>query len=211
MGPHVITRRQLLSRAAALGSAAFVLTAESGRAQQTATPTLPTDALSQPKPGGTLRIGKPEDILLAGVPHALVPGNLPLYNLVYDRLVKYDQQFQAQPQLASGWSWSSDYRELTLQLRGDVTFHTGRPFTSEDARFNLERLRDAAAGSQMRNYAQLMRVATPASDRLVISYDAPVRSSFDALALTYMADSQTLDQVRTGGPVVGTGPFQFQE
>jgi len=42
-----------------------------------------------------------------------------------------------------------------------VTFHTGRPFTSDDVRFNLEHLRDPAAASQWLNYARLMHISTP--------------------------------------------------
>jgi len=158
-----------------------------------------------------LRIGKPDDLVVAGAPYVLIPGNIPLYNLVYNTLISYDQQLRPQPQLASSWTWSPDFLQLTLQLRSDVTFHSGRPFTSDDARFNLERLRDPSVGSQVRNYAQLMHVETPAPDKLVISFDSPVRSSFDALALTYMADPQTVDQISAGGPFIGTGPFRFQE
>jgi peptide/nickel transport system substrate-binding protein len=200
----VITRRALMLRAIVLGSAALPVSAWTCQAEQTGAP-LPS------KSGGTLRIGKPEDIIPRGAPHVLPPGNTPLYNLVYNTLVRYDQQFHPQPELATAWEWSADFLQLTLKLRPDVTFHSGRPFTSDDARLNLERLREPSVGSQLRNYAQLMHVASPAPDELVITYDAPARSSFDLLALTYMADPQTVDQVTEGGPFIGTGPFQFQE
>ncbi len=130
--------------------------------------------------------------------------------MIYDTLLAYDEQFNIQPRLATGWAWSSDLRELTLRLRSDVAFHSGRPFTSDDARFNLERVRDPSDGSQWQNYAQLMEVTAPTPDVLVIRYDAPVRSSVDALVLTYMADPQTLDQIASGGPFIGTGAFKFQ-
>ena len=45
----------------------------------------------------------------------------------------------------------------------------------------------------------------------MIDYVVPVRSSFDALTLTFMADPQTLDQSRSGQDFVGTGPFVFDE
>ena len=123
----------------------------------------------------------------------------------------YDREFNLRPRLATDWTWTSDFRQLTLQLRQGVRFHTGRAFTSDDAKFNLERLRDPSVGSQLRNYAELMHVAAPSPDKLVITFDAPARSSFDALYLTYMADPQTLDQTRDGRRFVGTGPFRFHE
>jgi peptide/nickel transport system substrate-binding protein len=153
----------------------------------------------------------PADILANGVPYLLAPGNYPLYNLVFDTLLVYDQQLNPQPRLATSWTWSPDFLQLTLQLRPGVTFHTGRRFTSDDVRFNLERLRDPALASQWLNYAKLMQIATPSPDTVVITYQAPAPSTLDALALTFMADPQTLGQTAAGAQFVGTGPFRFQE
>ncbi len=156
-------------------------------------------------------MGMSGDIVANGVPYLFLPGNYPLYNLVYDTLLVYDQQLNPQPRLATSWTWSPDFRQLTLQLRPGVTFHTGRPFTSDDVRFNVEHLRDPAVASQWLNYANLMQISTPAPDIVVINYDAPARSSFDALAFTYMADRETVGQSSGGAQFVGTGPFRFQE
>jgi peptide/nickel transport system substrate-binding protein len=153
----------------------------------------------------------PADILATGVPYLLAPGNYPLYNLVYDTLLVYDQQLTPQPRLATSWTWSPDFLQLTLQLRPDVTFHTGRPFTSEDVRFNLEHVRDPVVASQWLNYAKLMQISTPSPDTVVISYQAPAPSTLDALTQIYMADPQTLGQTTAGAQFVGTGPFRVQE
>jgi peptide/nickel transport system substrate-binding protein len=156
-------------------------------------------------------MGRLEDILVAAVPHLLAPANFQIDNLIYDTLIEYDDQLVPRPRLATSWEWSPDSQRLSLKLRPGVRFHTGRPFTSEDAKFNLERLRDPSVGSQFRGYANLMHVSAPAPDTLVIDYDAPMRSSFDAVTLTFMADPQSIDQSSTGSSFVGTGPFVFQE
>jgi peptide/nickel transport system substrate-binding protein len=174
--------------------------------------TAPTPSGSQTlRAGSALRVGRLEDISLVGIPHLLAPANFQISNLIYDTLIEYDDQLVPQPRLATSWEWSPDFLQLSLQLRSGVRFHTGRPFTSDDARFNLERLRDPSVGSQLRNYAKLMTIMTPAPDQLVIGFDAPMRSSFDAVTLTFMADPQTIDLSRTGQQFVGTGPFTFQE
>src|SRR5262249_49488546 len=141
----------------------------------------------------------------------LAPSNFQISNLIYDTLIVYDDQLVPQPRLATSWAWSPDFRQLSLQLRPGVKFHTGRPFTSDDAKFNLERLRDRSVGSQFRAYAEAMDISTPAPDKLVINYQTPIRSSFDAITLTFMADPQTIDQSRNGQNFVGTGPFVFKE
>jgi peptide/nickel transport system substrate-binding protein len=61
------------------------------------------------------------------------------------------------------------------------------------------------------NYASQMQLETPDPSTLVIKYDAPRISSFDALAGTFMGDPETLDQTRNGSAFVGTGPFRVKE
>jgi peptide/nickel transport system substrate-binding protein len=211
-----IPRRAFLARAGSLGALGLLSACGTLSPLSVGTQTAPAPAhtlVSTPEPrrGGTLRIAKPEDILLGAFPYLLAPANFQLSNLVYDTLVVYDRQLNPQPRLATSWTWSADFRQLTLQLRQGVRFHTGRPFTSDDAKFNLERLRDPSAGSQLRGYAESMHIAAPSPDTLVITYDAPLKSSFDALYMTYMADPQTFDQMREGRQFVGTGPFSFHE
>jgi peptide/nickel transport system substrate-binding protein len=115
------------------------------------------------------------------------------------------------PALATGWQWSADYRRLRFDLRSGVKFHSGQPFNSAAAKSNLERLRDPALGSHWLNYARLMHVEAPDSQTLIITYDQPVRSSFDTFALTFIADPQTFGESNGGPSFVGTGPFRFEE
>jgi peptide/nickel transport system substrate-binding protein len=147
----------------------------------------------------------------AGAPFLLTPANLQLFSLVYDTLVSYDSQFVPQPRLATGWEWSPDALRLTLRLRPNVKFHSGRAFTSTDAKFNLEHLRDPAVGSAFASYANQMRIAAPDPLTLVIDYDSPAKGSFDVLAATFMPDPQSLDDTNAGRTFVGTGPFRFRE
>jgi peptide/nickel transport system substrate-binding protein len=142
---------------------------------------------------------------------ALSPTNYNLYNTVYDQLVSQDPAQKARPELAESWEWSPDFLQLTMKMRQGVKFHTGRAFGSEDAKFNLERIKDPAVNSQWRNYAQLFKMETPDPTTLVIKFDAPRKSSFDAITGTFIADPQTLDQTKDGKNFVGTGPFKFKE
>ena len=203
-----LTRRELLFRSIGFGSSALLLGACSGLPLPKApfAPPQPT-AASGPSRGGVLRISQRNDIALAAVPHLLLPQNLRLYSLVYDTLVANDTQLRPQPRLATSWQWSSDFRQLTIQLRAGARFHTGRAFTSADAKFNLERLRDPSLGSQWTSYAQQMHFDASDPGTLIVNYDAPSRSSFDALIGTYMAEPQSIGNA----PFIGTGPFRFQD
>src|SRR6516164_2648339 len=59
---------------------------------------------------------------------------------VFNNLVMFDQHVKQNsirsivPDLASGWSWSEDGKELTFPLRQSVKWHDGRPFTAKDVK-----------------------------------------------------------------------------
>lgn len=218
---HSIARRRLL-RGAAAGVGTLWLAAcggdDKGTTDQTAgapqgggTAVAAGPTAGQPRTGGTLRISNVADLTPTSAPHVITAPNSILYSGVYDQLVAYDHQLKPRPRIATSWEWSPDFLQLTLKLRPTVKFHSGRPFTSEDAKWNLERIKEVSTGSQWRNYANLMKPETPDAHTLVVKYDAPTKASFDALATTQMADRETIDQVKDGRAIVGTGPFRFKE
>src|SRR4051812_28547222 len=65
---------------------------------------------------------------------------------VFNNLVIYRQD-EAQnrpdtivPDLATGWSWSEDGKQLTFPLRQSVKWHDGKPFTAADVKCTWELL-----------------------------------------------------------------------
>ncbi|KAA2254531.1 ABC transporter substrate-binding protein [Solihabitans fulvus] len=72
----------------------------------------------------------------AAIPQAL------LYN-VYEGLVKLDERGAIVPLLAESWTVSEDRTIYDFQLRSGVTFGNGAPFTAQDVKFSLERVRTA--------------------------------------------------------------------
>ena len=201
-----LSRRTLLWRSLGAGSGALLVAACSGLRAPSQPLVQPTTS-SRSRRGGALRISQPTDIAPVVIPHLVVPQNFVLYPLMYDTLLTYDAQLQPQPRLATGWQWSADARQITLQLRPGVKFHSGKPFTSAEVKANLEHLRNPAVGSEWMSYANQMHIDAPDPGTLVISFDMPNKSSLDALANTFMSDPATLGT----NTFVGTGPFRFQE
>ncbi len=161
----------------------------------------------QPKRGGTLRVGQIGDIarldgqLVTTVDATWMP---------YDRLTAYDANLQPQPMLAESWEFSSDYKQLKLNLRKGVHFHSGREFTSEDVKWNLMHVRDpkVAAGALILQSNWYTSIDTPDKYTVILGSEQPKPATFDFFEFFDIVDSDTADSLTT---LIGTGPFKFVE
>src|SRR5499427_10426616 len=141
-----------------------------------AQPTAPS--AQQPKRGGTLRVGVAGDV-------ARLDGQL--YSSInttwmsFDRLTAYDANLKPQPMLAESWELSSDAKQLKLNLKKGVQFHTGREFTSEDVKFNVMWVRDpkVAAGALIQQSKWFSDVQTPDKYTAILVSDDPRPAVFD--------------------------------
>jgi peptide/nickel transport system substrate-binding protein len=198
-----LNRRQLIA-AAGLGAAAATGLGPVASAQD-----------ATPVTGGTLRVG------VQGDPAELDP-HLTVLNaagvvidLVYDGLVKEDDELVPQPALAESWTISEDGLVYTFALRQGVTWHSGSPFTSADVKFSFERLADPASASpSAANVAGIVSVETPDESTAVVTLSAR-DASFIAnlcrpgLSIVSQAAVEEFGDLNT--TMVGTGPFVFRE
>ena len=56
----------------------------------------------------------------------------------YEGLVRYDKNYKPEPALATSWS-RTDANTMRFNLRRNVKFHDGSPFTADDVLFSFER------------------------------------------------------------------------
>ncbi len=69
---------------------------------------------------------------------------------VFNNLAVYDQHKPQNsletivPELATSWSWNTDFTKLTFKLREGVKWHDGKPFTSADVKCTWELLNGTA-------------------------------------------------------------------
>jgi peptide/nickel transport system substrate-binding protein len=209
--PHRHTRRAVVRQLGALGLAAAALPLAQACAPigQPPTPAAAT-APAVAKTGGRLRLAHNIDVN-PREPHLFLGGNTPVLRSVWETLTYYDANVRVQPLLAEKWSWSSDRKSLTLNLRQGVKFHTGREFTSDDVEFNLTRVKDPAVGSQARaNADRIQSMQRPDPHTIVLTFDAPFPTVFDMFEQLVIVDRDTVGQAGEGR-VVGTGPFTWRE
>ena len=74
-------------------------------------------------------------------PHVQLSGGMLQYShMVFDPLVRWTQDMEFEPRLATKWE-RIDENTMRFYLRKGVTFHTGNPFTAKDVRWTLDRLK----------------------------------------------------------------------
>lgn len=96
--------------------------------------------------GGTIRIGMRVGQLAD--PHGLIW--IPWSNIIR-QVVEYltitDQDNITKPYLLERWEVSEDLRSWTMHIRREARFHDGRPFTADDAIWNIKRVLTPEIGS----------------------------------------------------------------
>jgi len=175
-------------------------------------PAVPNPAASQPKSGGTLRLGMTGDIsTLDG--HNTTPNQFDTSWSVFDRLIGYDSKLQPQPELAESWDVSPDLKQIQLHLRKGVQWHSGREFTSDDVKYNMLRVRDTKLQiPTLRNQSMwFSTIDTPDKYTVLLKSDLPRPAIFDFFEYFNQVDQDTMEGPDAKTKSIGTGPFKFVE
>jgi peptide/nickel transport system substrate-binding protein len=177
--------------------------------QSAATSGTATEAPTK-RAGGRLRSAIQADIPNVE-PHTISPSAYDTIWQAFDRLTAYDARLQAQPMLAESWDIGSDYKQIKLNLRKGVQFHTGREFTSDDVKYNFLRVRDPKFSTLATQSSWWSSIETPDKYTVVLKSDVPRPLAFDSFEYFNMADRETLEGPDAKSKAVGTGPFVFEE
>ena len=99
---------------------------------------LPGAAIAQTRGGTLTAIVQPEPpILMLGLnqqgPTQYVAGK------IYQGLLTYDENLKPLPSLAKAWKVSPDGLTYTFELQTGVKWHDGKPFSSEDVVFSMDK------------------------------------------------------------------------
>lgn len=136
--------------------------------------------------------------------------------LMFNSLVKKNEQFDYVPELASNIQRSEDELTFTFTLRDGVTFHDGRPFTSADAKYTLDTVlantfaKSASffEGAGANRKAYVKSVEAPDARTLVITLNSPWTGLLPNLVPIAIIPKDSYESQKTHP--LGTGPFKFK-
>lgn len=166
---------------------------------------------STPKVGGTAvitQIGDPQP----GFPLALRGGNAPWIQNVFQPLTRLNDEREPEPVLAKDWKFADDRKSMTINLKDNVTFHSGRKMTAEDVVWTFQKTTDPASGSPVGFIAKqftAMDVLSPTSLKITFASAMNPATVYDFFEQSYIVDKDTYSGLADGSKVIGTGPYKW--
>jgi peptide/nickel transport system substrate-binding protein len=183
--------------------------------EQTAPAQPAAPAPGQPRPGGTLRVGTNQDPI-GFDPHLTnATASYRILENVYSQLLRFKPNLEIEGDLAESYR-AIDPTTWEFKLRRGVKFHSGKPLTSADVKYSLERIKDPEVKSpRSSQLAAITAIETPDDYTVIIKTEKPFAPLLAVLADRTMAIVNKDFIEANGGKLDnvadGTGPFKFKE
>ncbi len=134
---------------------------------------------------------------------------------IFDGLVAYDADLNLVPSLAKKLPETSDGgKTYTYHLRKGVTFHDGKPLTSEDVAFTYRKVLDEDVNSTIRSdFAAVESIETPDKYTVVFHLKYPYAPFPKRTTLGIVPEhalaGKDIDSAAFNRDPIGTGPYEF--
>lgn len=181
--------------------------------------TRPVFADDAPTPGGTLVVAA--DTEPRNLNPAIVASNGVFYvaSKVIEPLAEMSFDGPPRPVLATSWQGSADGLSFTFNLRKNVSFHDGEPFTSADVAFSALQVWKPLQNLGQVVFANLATVDTPDKHTAIFRFSKPtppqlIENALPALTSVlpkHLYDGTDIANNPHNIQLVGTGPFQLTE
>lgn len=129
---------------------------------------------------------------------------------VYETLVKLDQNGKIVPSLADKWTVSPDGKTYTFELHPGVKFSNGAPFTAEDAKFSIERVKTGWKPAVKAAMDVVDTVTATSSTELTVKLKQPSNSWLWKMTSRIGAMFSKDGVANLATKPIGTGPYAFQ-
>lgn len=134
-----------------------------------------------------------------------------LLDNVYETLVTVDADGEIAPALATGWEVSPDGLTYTFTLADGVTFSNGQPFTAEDAKFSIDRVKSSWTTKLKAQMDAVQSATVTSPTELVVTLNKPSNSWLYSMTTRVGAMFSQSGVADLANAPVGTGPYTFGE
>lgn len=139
-----------------------------------------------------------------------------IFKLVYDPLVGFDNDLEPKGRLAKDWKVSEDNLTWTFNLRKDVKWHDGEPFTSKDVKFTYETLKESGLGLYAGSLKGISSIETPDDYTVVLKTEEPKANMLQMttpILPEHIWKDVSIEELGAwpNEKPIGTGAFRFEE
>jgi peptide/nickel transport system substrate-binding protein len=135
-----------------------------------------------------------------------------------DSLLRLNPDFSYSPNLAKSWKYSPDHLALTYTLRDDVKFWDGKPMTSEDVAYSLNRTADPNTSFNATFFSRVKSITADGSTHVVVKFKTPDELFNKEMSTVSGAVSEKAFTEQAGksygtaqGGVMCSGPFELDK
>lgn len=134
--------------------------------------------------------------------------------LIYNGLIKYDQNLNIVGDLAQSWEVSKDGLTITFHLRPGIKWQDGKPFSAEDVLFTYQTIIDPRTPTAYASaFLEVREAKIPDSNTFQVTYKQPFAPALDSWGVGIIPKHLLASQDITKSPLnrnpVGTGFYRF--
>ncbi len=200
----LMTRREFVGRAAALGISAVAANALLATRAQ-------ADAHEAPKRGGTIKIGSSGGESTNTQDPALTASEVPLNNLYCwgETLIEINPDGSLENRLAESFEASADAKTWTFKIRKGVPFSNGQEMTADDVLKTLQRHSNEESQSGALGIVKGIADMKVDGDNVVLELDA-ANADLPYLMSDYHLIIQPGGGMDNPAAAIGTGPYTLE-
>jgi peptide/nickel transport system substrate-binding protein len=206
-----LSRRELLTKAGALGAGAIAAGSLAGGASAASKYSFATPI----RRGGRLVFGLESDPV-AMAPYGMAPGAAHWgKEHTYDSLAEFDKGLNIKPALATSWKYENK-NSMIFNLRKGVKFHNGKELTADDVVYSVKMMKNPPPPGSLTVAANVP--ATILSAEAVSKYvvrlklsapDARIAGFFAWQRYGPIVPEGLYDQINVSRNAIGTGPYKM--
>lgn len=139
-----------------------------------------------------------------------------LVNLMFSGLMKYDEQGELVPDLASGYTIDAEQKIYTFELRENIKWHDEEPLTSDDVLFTINSIKNSEYKSPFKNSFSGVQVRKINDRTIQFELEKPFAPFLSILTigiipehLWYSIPAFGANLAELNTKPIGSGPYKF--
>lgn len=134
--------------------------------------------------------------------------------LLFNGLTAHDENNKVIPCLAENWEYDKDNLTYTFNLRKDVKWHDGKPFTANDVKFTFDTIENPENNSEIKtNYENIkeIQVVNDNTVKFILKNENVALLDYLTVGIIpkHILENEDISTAEFNRHPIGTGPYKF--